>query len=86
MTRQNHDRHTDRGPSPYDVGDRVVIDLPALRRRVDGQHHGKCGTVIDYWTDDLGVVTGNPLNDWHFTVDLDNGGTFSARYVDLREI
>ena len=86
MTRQKHDRQTDREPSPYEVGDRVVIDLPDLRRKVDGQYHGRRGTVTDYWTDDLGVVTGNPLNDWHFTVDLDSGGTFSARYVDLRGI
>lgn len=86
MTRQNYEQTTERGLPPYGVGDRVMINIPDLRRTVDGQHQGKRGTVTECWTDDLGTITGNPLDDWHFTVDLDSGGTFFARYVDLQRI
>lgn len=84
MTRKRDGRLTTRVPPPYDVGNRVVIDLPARRRRVNGEFQGARGTVTECWTHDLGIVTGDPWDDWHFTVDVDDGGTFSARYVDLR--
>lgn len=54
------------------VGDRVKLVLDK-ERSSDNTFHGKTGEITDIRFDDLGQTTGNPQDNFMYTVKLDNG-------------
>lgn len=62
---------------PYDVGDRVRIDIPDETRPAH-KHHGKNGEVI------AEIPAGEPDSVDRFRVELDTGGTVDVGPQDLR--
>lgn len=62
---------------PYDVGDRVRIDIPDETRSAH-KHHGKNGEVI------AEIPAGEPDAVDRFRVELDTGGTVDVGPQDLR--
>lgn len=69
----------------FSEGDRVRIHIPDSSD-IDHRHHGKVGTITSAFTDDLGGLTGSPLDSESYTVEFDDGGTFPARRRDLRPV
>ena len=63
---------------PYDVGDRVRIDIPD-ETRADHKHHGRNGELIAV------IPLGEPgAEGGRFRVELDVGGTVDVGPQDLR--
>ncbi|MFB6353582.1 MAG: hypothetical protein ABEJ92_05795 [Halobacteriales archaeon] len=63
---------------PFDVGDRVRIDVPD-ETRPEHQHHGKNGEVIAF------IPAGDrPDGAGRVRVELDTGGTVDVGPQDLR--
>jgi ribosomal protein L21E len=65
-------------PGPFDVGDRVRIDIPD-ETRPDHKHHGKNGEVIA-----VIPIGEQPEASGRFRVELDTGGAVDVGPQDLR--
>lgn len=68
---------------PFDIGDRVRIDIPD-ETDPDFQFHGKNGEIISIIRDDASDITGDPQDDGLYRVELDGGGTVDVRARDVR--
>lgn len=67
----------------FDVGDRVRVSIPDPSDP-DHMYHGATGEIVDVLKDDLGEVTGDPADNYLYTVELDaNIGTIDVRHDDL---
>jgi hypothetical protein len=58
-------------PSDLREGDRVKVITDTVNP--DMVHHGRTGEIIDVSKDDAGSVTGNPEDDYMYTVQFENG-------------
>lgn len=73
---------------PYEVGDRVRINIPNPDEH-DARHHGKQGTVENVLWDDLdeffdaGSSNANTNQGWLIDVRLDDGALMGTRTRDL---
>lgn len=70
---------------PFDIGEPVQIYIPD-EDDYDHDKHGMAGVVVDAHQDDAASLPGarHELDDYTYTVSLDEGGTFPARHSDLR--
>jgi hypothetical protein len=52
----------------------------------DHEHHDETGIVVDRREDSAGSMPGarHELDDYAYTISLDDGGRFTARHSDLR--
>lgn len=64
----------ERGDAAFQVGDRVKLVLDK-ERSPDNILHGKTGEITDIQFDDLEDITGNPQDNFMYTVKLDSGRT-----------
>lgn len=64
---------------------KLILDK---ERSIDNQYHGKTGEIIDVQFDDAGSITGNPEDNFTYTVKLDNGETpkIHFRRHDLKKV
>ena len=69
----------------YEEGDLVEVYIPDTDD-VDSKYHRCKGEVVDVLEDDLSELTGNPEDDFLYTVDLEEDGTQDFRYGDLKEL
>lgn len=73
--------------SPYQVGDEIRVDIPDPSDS-DHRYHGETGTIVDVSEDDLGGLTGQPRDDYLYTVEFDDStfGTMDFRHDDLQSV
>lgn len=66
------------------TGDRVRIELPDPDGP-DARYNGKTGEITRVDEDDLGELTGDPRDNYHYTVELDDEelGEMMFRHHDL---
>lgn len=69
----------------YDEGDHVEISIPDPSD-LDHRFHGYRGEIVDILEDDLSSITGEPEDDFLYTVDLEQDGRHDFRYKDLTEL
>ncbi len=69
--------------TPYDVGDRVRIDIPD-EKDPDHHHHAEHGEITNIISDDAGETTGDDRDSYIYRVTLDTGGIVDVREQDLR--
>lgn len=66
----------------YDKGDYVEVCIPDSSDP-DHRFHGYEGEVVDILKDELSGITGDPEDDFLYTVDLEQDGSQDFRYDDL---
>lgn len=69
---------------PFEMGDRVRIELSDEDDRDFERLNGHFGTVVDVWQDDADDATGDERDKYLYQVELTDGGTASLRWRDLR--
>lgn len=67
---------------PFDIGDRVRIDIPD-ETDPDFQFHGKNGEVISVNLDEVKPLTGNSLDDGFYSIELGFVGNVDIRCKNL---
>lgn len=68
----------------YNPGDEIRVDIPEPSDP-DHRYHGEVGTVVAVNVDGLGKLTGDPNDDYIYTVAFANEklGTMDFRHQDL---
>lgn len=71
----------------YDVGDEVQVYI-AHEDDPDHKHHEEMGEVVDILEDELSGLTGDPEDDFPYTVDFyeEELGEMDFRYDNLQEV
>lgn len=71
----------------YQPGDRVQVDIPNPDDP-DHRYHDEVGTVSAVYVDDLGTLTGNPEDDYLYTVVFDDEDLSKKdfRHTDLTTV
>lgn len=68
----------------FEVGDRVMVDIPD---KADPDHerlHRKQGGIVEIFEDDAGQETGDSRDSHLFVVEMDDGTIEHLRWRDLR--
>lgn len=68
--------------SPFNVGDYVQIVLPDPDG-IDAQYDGKTGRITEKHEDGLGDGAGDDRYNHLYTIELEDGDQFQARWTDL---
>lgn len=71
---------------PFEVGDRVRIDIPDETDLDHDRLHGRRGEIVAVLEDDAGSVTGDERDDVLYRVQLDDGTEEHLRWRDLRPV
>lgn len=69
---------------PYDVGDRVRIDIPDEADPEHGRLHGRSGEIAAVLEDDAHAITGDTRDGVIYRVELSDGTHIDLRRRDLR--
>lgn len=67
----------------FTIGDRVRVDIPVETDIDHEQYHGKVGVIADVMKDAGSDATGDPRDDYLYTVDFGNE-MMDFRWRDLR--